>query len=119
MFSHISALLKLSMSIFLICGAALLYRDASNTGIRVVSTASGTKTLVGNGSSAIDNGAGGFLLVGMTFFFIATMIDTCRDCKLACWFEAFRSEHCRPLRDVLLVGRQHSTLSRSELSQSS
>ena len=82
MFSHISALLKLSMSIFLICGAALLYRDASNTGIRVVSTASGTETLVGNGSSAVDNGAGGFLLVGMTFFFIATMIDMCRDCKL-------------------------------------
>jgi hypothetical protein len=86
----------------------------------VVSTASGTtETLVGNDSSAIDNDTGSFLLVVMTINFIATMIDTCRDCKLACWFEAFRSEHCRPLRDVLLVGRQHSTLSRSELSQSS
>jgi len=82
MFPNISALLKLSMSIFLICGAGLLYRDASNSGVRIVSTDSGTDTVATDGSSAIDNGAGGFLLVGMTFFFIATMMDTCRDSKL-------------------------------------
>ena len=77
MFPNISAQLKLSMSIFPICGAGLLYRDASNTGVRAVSTASGTDTVAGNAYSAIDNGARGFLLIGITFFFIATMMDTC------------------------------------------